>query len=239
LPDDFGGGVEADPDEVAAALPRALAILALRPHGVEFDTMHICDNRHGGLCERGEVSFPTEPEKVKSRGAVFTPRGLAEMVTIPALEPLVYKPGPLDTTDRSEWRLIPPEQILDKTIGDPAVGCGVFPLAALRYLTARVLEQTPPTWAVRHEQDIRISVIARCLYGVDIHPGSIAITRLVMALMVPLVDMDIQIYRHFRCGDSLLGITSLDQLRWMHMDPERGKQLHQVQPIPDEWLEAV
>jgi len=32
------------------------------------------------------------------------------------------------------------------------------------------------------------------------------------------------------CGDSLLGITSLDQLEWMHLDPKRGRALHENLP---------
>src|SRR5579859_5997372 len=31
-------------------------------------------------------------------------------------------------------------------------------------------------------------------------------------------------------GDSLLGITSLDQLEWMHLDPKRGRELHENRP---------
>lgn len=236
-------GVEADPDEAAAALPRALAILSLRQHGVEFDTMHVCDDKHQGECERGQVSFPVAPADgdISARGATFTPRALAETVTIPTLEPLVYEPGPLHVADRQQWKLRSADQIIDKKIGDTAVGCGVFPLAALRYLTDRIAEQVPQTWAFRHVQEIRATLITRCLYGVDIHPGSIAICRLVMALMVPLIDIDHVIYSKFRCGDSLLGITNLDQLRWMHLDPERGKEIHEgVPPIPDElWAKMM
>lgn len=234
-------GVEADPDEVFAALPRGLAILSLRKHGVEFDTMHLCDNRHDGKCEREQVSFSCAPDgdDVKARGATFTPRALAEQVTNGALEAVVYRPGPLDTASRDEWRQIPVGDILDKTVADIAMGSGVFPLAALRFLTERILDQLPPDWRVHREQDIRAAVIARCLYGVDIHPGSVAIARLVMALMVPLVDIDVHIYRHFRCGDSLLGITSLDQLRWMHLHPERGREIHKTQPIPEHLIEEV
>lgn len=234
-------GVEADPDDVMAVLPRALAILALRPHGVEFDSLHVCDNKHAGQCARGQVSFPVAPDDVgiKARGATFTPRALAERVVIGALEPLVYKPGPLDTAERAQWELIPPDQILEKKVADIAVGCGVFPLAALRFFTDQILEQTPSTWRVRHGQEVRAAVISRCLYGVDIHHGSVAIARLVMALMVPLLDIDALIYRQFRCGDSLLGITSLDQIRWMHIDPARGQEIHRTQPVPDEWLESA
>lgn len=231
-------GVEANPDDVVTALARGLAILALREHGVEFDRMHLCDHRHGGLCQRGQISFPTAPEATGKRGATFTPRALAEMVTVPALEPLVYRPGPLDTSDTTQWRLIPPIEILALRIGDIAVGTGVFPLAALRYLVSKIAEQAPPAWVDHHLIDMRASVI-HCLYGVDIHPGSIAIARIVMALMVPTIDMDIPIWRRMRVGDSLLGVTSLEQIRWMHLDPKRGRDIHGTPPIPDEWLEAL
>jgi hypothetical protein len=229
------GVVEPDPDEVRTALSRGLAILALRPHGVEFDTAHFCDGKHDG-CERGSISFPHEPsDDHRARGAVFTPRHLAEEVTVGALEPLVYRPGPLDTANQDEWQPVPVKEVLTKTVADIAAGCGVFLVAAVRYLTEKVMDRVPEALKDK-EQWFRAVVIARCVYGVDIHPGSVAIARLVLALLVPLFDIDVQIYRHVLCGDSLLGITSLDQLRWMHLDPEKGREVHQVQPLSDELL---
>lgn len=230
-----GGGVETNPDNVATALTRGLAILALRNHGVYFDAAHFCDNRHGGRCQRGEITFPHEPDTqgIKDRGAMFTPRHLAEMVTGHALDGVVYSPGPVQTSNRDEWKLLPGVDILDKTVCDIAMGTGAFPVAAVRYLTARIMEQVPGILKLQ-EQRFRLAVIARCVYGADIHPGSVAIARLVMALMVPFVDVDAVIWCHLVCGDSLLGITSLDQLKWMHMDPEKGNRIHfGIPPLGD------
>lgn len=222
-------GVELHPDDVVRAAARGLAILALRPCGVEFGDLHFCDHGHPGGCERGSLSFDPTPDtgKALARGAVFTPRKLAEQVTDNALEPLVYSPGPLETGVRDEWKLRSTDEILSKRVADIAVGTGTFPLAACRYLTARLMEHAPPNVVIFGlEQDVRALVISQCLYGVDIDPASLALCRVALALMAPFHDIDVDIYRHFVCGDSLLGITSLDQLRWMHMDPEKGKALY-------------
>ena len=50
-----------------------------------------------------------------------------------------------------------------------------------------------------------------------------------MAKERPFTFLDHQV----RCGDSLLGITSLDQVRWVHIDPERGKKLWAERPLFD------
>jgi hypothetical protein len=55
--------------------------------------------------------------------------------------------------------------------------------------------------------------------------------------MIPHVDLDVAIARHVRCGDALLGVTSLDQVRWMHMDPDKGRQIHGLlQPVSDDLI---
>jgi hypothetical protein len=76
--------------------------------------------------------------------------------------------------------------------------------------------------------EARRQVIEHCLYGVDINPMAVEMAK----LSLWLVSMDPQ--RPFTflddrlvAGDSLLGITSLDQLEYLHMDPKRGRELHE------------
>lgn len=226
-------GMELHPDDMVRAVARGLAILALRPCGVEFGDLHFCDHRHPGDCERGQLSFDPTPDtrKALDRGAVFTPRKLAEQVAEPALEAIAYSPGPVQTANRDEWRLLSTDELLSKRVADIAVGTGTFPLAGCRYLTARLMEYVPSNMVIFGlEQDVRALVISCCLYGVEIDPASLALCRVALALMVPFHDIDVEIYHHFVCGDSLLGITNLDQLRWMHTDPERGKEIHGMFP---------
>jgi hypothetical protein len=42
-----------------------------------------------------------------------------------------------------------------------------------------------------------------------------------------------------KCGDSLLGITDLDQLTWLHLDPSQGRIIHRQAVIPTELAVAA
>src|SRR5207248_11665035 len=72
------------------------------------------------------------------------------------------------------------------------------------------------------------------LYGVDRNPMALEMAKLslwltTMAKERPFTFLDHQV----RCGDSLLGITNLDQVRWVHVDAERGKSLWDKRPLFD------
>ena len=60
----------------------------------------------------------------------------------------------------------------------------------------------------------------RCVHGVDIDPTSVELSRLSLALLAPTSPVDLT--RQIVCGDSMLGITSLDQLAAGHFDPGLG-----------------
>ncbi|MGH9115495.1 MAG: DNA methyltransferase, partial [Acidimicrobiales bacterium] len=172
-------------------------------------------------------------------GTHYTPRSLAEDVVVNTLEPLVYRPGPLDTADRSTWRLRPSPDILALRVADIAMGSGAFLVAACRYLAEKLLE----AWAAEGRADAVKAAISRatssdaegepvllearrqvtdhCLYGVDINPLAVEMAK----LSLWLVTMDRQrpfgfLDDRFRCGDSLLGLASVAQLDAAHMEPE-------------------
>ena len=225
-----GVGVEPHPDEVTGAVARGLAILAIRPLGVEFAGLHLCDHPDNFGCEPGALAIDPAPQPgdIKARGAHWTPRELAEEVTDNTLEAVVYDPGPLVTADQSKWKLLTPKQILSKSVADISVGAGSFPIAATRYLTARILEQVPAEAGAERkwEHAVREAVITSCLYGADIDLASLELCCVALALMVPLVDVDVEIHRRFRHGDALLGIADIDQLRFWDLDAQRGRAVH-------------
>jgi hypothetical protein len=191
----------------------------------------------------GEL-FVTESPLRKNTGTHYTPRQLAEQVVIGALEPLVYSPGPLQTSDNSKWQLKKPDEILALNVVDIAMGSGAFLVSAAHYLADRLVE----SWI--HEGDeaallsqisrvtsevdddpvvirARRQVIERCLYGVDINPAAVEITKvslwlISMAPKQPFTFLDDRL----KAGDSLLGINSEDQLWHMHLDPARGQTIH-------------
>jgi hypothetical protein len=73
----------------------------------------------------------------------------------------------------------------------------------------------------------RRDIIERCLYGVDINPMAVEMAKLSLWLVSmdphrPFTFLDDRLIT----GDSLLGITSLDQLEVMHLDAAKGRALH-------------
>jgi len=191
--------------------------------------------------------YVTQTSLRRDSGTAYTTRELADEVVRYALEPLVYSPGPAEGAKPEEWKLKSSTDILRLKVCDPAVGSGAILVAACRYLADRlveawqaeaaggslpaILEGIPPgEWTLI----ARRAVTDHCLYGVDRNPMALEMAKLslwltTMAKERPFTFLDHQV----RVGDSLLGITSLDQIRWFHIDPERGKALWAERPLFD------
>jgi hypothetical protein len=187
--------------------------------------------------------YVTASPRRRLSGTHYTPRDLAEKVVVGALEPLVYSPGPLETADRSTWKLRPSREILSLKVADIAMGSGAFLVAACRYLADKVVEawteegnpraQRPisdePEPGLDSEADpvvieARRLVIEHCLYGGDINEMAVEMAKLSLWLVSlsrerPFSFLDDRLVP----GDSLLGLTSLDQLRYLHLDPKRAR----------------
>ncbi|MFE5401570.1 Eco57I restriction-modification methylase domain-containing protein [Streptomyces sp. NPDC056580] len=186
--------------------------------------------------------YVTESSLRKNTGTHYTPRFLAEEVVLHALEPLVYEPGPLQTADTAEWRLKSADQILDLKVADIAMGSAAFLVAACRYLGDRLIEAwenegradamvyragraVEAVTAADAEQDpvvveARRQIIEHCLYGVDINPMAVEMAKLSLWLVSmdperPFTFLDDRLV----CGDSLLGVHSMEQIQGVHMKP--------------------
>lgn len=164
----------------------------------------------------------------RNSGTHYTPRGLAEEVVEYALEPLVYEPGPLDTEDHEDWRLVSSARILALRVADVACGSGAFLVAAARYLAARLVEARTREARERGEAagagpsiiEARREVICTCLYGADINPMAVEMCKLSLWLISldrgkPFSFVDDRVF----CGDALLGVTDVQQLKGVHIAP--------------------
>lgn len=174
----------------------------------------------------------------RNAGAHYTPRSLAEEVVEYALQPLVYEPGPLQTNDSNGWKRKSSAEILDLKVADIAAGSGAFLVAAARYLSERLVE----AWVAEGLLDgdgtsdpegLKLlalrEVIARCLYGADINPMAVEMCKLSLWLVSmdkskPFSFVDDKVF----CGNSLLGLTSLDQLRDLHIYPSSATKQQQL-----------
>ncbi|MEV5018701.1 Eco57I restriction-modification methylase domain-containing protein [Streptomyces sp. NPDC053780] len=192
--------------------------------------------------------FVTESSLRKNTGTHYTPRRLAEEVVLHALEPLVYEHGPLQTADRDAWVPKTAKQILELKVADIAMGSAAFLVAACRYLADRLIEAweregreeavkyragraVDAVTAADAESDpvgieARRQVIEHCLYGVDINPMAVEMAKLSLWLVSmdptrPFTFLDDRLV----AGDSLLGVTSLEQLKAVHLDVAKGDLL--------------
>lgn len=184
----------------------------------------------------GDV-YITETSSKRDSGTAYTPRGLADEVAKHALDPLIYEPGPHNEADEAKWKLRPPGELLDLRVCDPAVGSAAILVAAARYLAEALLqarieygelpENALATAAADEDAlDIRIEarrdIVSNCIYGVDRDPMAAEMAKLSLWLITMAKDRPFTFLDHaIKCGDSLLGITSLDQLRNLHLDPSR------------------
>ena len=205
--------------------------------------------------------YVTESALRASSGTHYTPKFLAQEVAEGALEPLVYLPGPLQTANRSSWKLRTADEILDLKVADIAMGSGAFLVAACRYLAGKLIESWSAEGDPKARQHLadaetdsgldldatadplvieaRRQVIEHCLYGVDINPMAVEMAKLSLWLVSmdprrPFTFLDDRLIT----GDSLLGIASAEQLEWMHLDPREGRKLHETAVLFD-WTSGV
>lgn len=188
----------------------------------------------------------------RSTGTHYTPPSLTEPIVQHTLESLVYV-GPAEGTPREQWKLKSPKDILDLKVCDMAMGSGAFLVQVCRYLAERLVEAweneekqhpgeiliTPegnfskasaserllPADANERMAIARRVVADRCLYGVDINPMAVEMAKLSLWLITVDAKRPFTFLDHaFKCGDSLLGITSQEHLENFSLHPGGGKQ---------------
>jgi hypothetical protein len=121
------------------------------------------------------------------------------------------------------------EEVLEFKVCDPAMGSGHFLVDAANQMAGLVvalIEEVP------HVEGMRVSVTSRpndwrrritrhCIYGVDLNPLAVNLAKLSLWLNCFAIEHKLTFLdHHVRCGNSLIGIRSLDQLASI---PERKK----------------
>jgi hypothetical protein len=152
----------------------------------------------------------------KDTGTFYTPQPLAELVVRRALAPLLADACADD--------------ILTLRVIDPAMGSGAFLVAACRCLShayerALVNEGRCAETDVDADMraNIRRTVAARCLAGVDANPVAVQLARLSLWLTTLARDKPLSFLDHrLRAGDSLIGAVPEDL--WRVPMPGRGRR---------------
>lgn len=181
----------------------------------------------------------------RETGTHYTPKPLTEAIVTATLEPLVYV-GPSEGKPRGEWKLKSPSELLDLKVCDPAMGSGAFLVQVCRWLSERLVEawqqaeghgkavtsdgEVLDTLGAREplrndpaEKSLvaRRLIAERCLYGVDMNPLAVELAKLSIWLVTLAKERPFGFLDHnLRCGDSLLGVTTLDQIADLEMKSE-------------------
>jgi hypothetical protein len=211
--------------------------------------------------------FVTAGTDRRSSGTHYTPRSLTEPIVQYTLEPLVYV-GPAEGKPKSEWKLKSAADLLDLKICDMACGSGAFLVQAARYMSERLMEAwdaakeqypdvpgiTPegkPSTGKPNESLIpadpaeqttyAMRIIAqRCLYGVDINPLAAEMAKLSLWLLTLAKDKPFEFLDHaIRCGDSLVGLHDLEQLRHFSLKPDADDAVLFKGPLDNAVDEAI
>lgn len=210
----FGG------DVVAAKRAHQFAKL-IRPNSAGVPTVfqpssvYVADSSHRG-----------------ATGAHYTPRVLTEEMVKYTLDPLIYIQAENQPAGTS-LSIRTPDEILSLRICDPACGSGAFLVQACRYLAEALVESryvNGELTSAPGQDDFtaaRREIVERCLHGVDLNPMACEMAKLSLWLVTLAKDQPFSFLDHaIRCGDSLLGITDLEQLINFHINPETGRTLH-------------
>lgn len=211
--------------------------------------------------------FVTAGTDRRSSGTHYTPRSLTEPIVQYTLEPLVYI-GPAEGLPKSEWKLKSAKEILALKICDMACGSGAFLVQATRYMAERLMEAweiakqanpstpnitpeglpstggvneslIPDDPAERKLYAMRL-IAQRCIYGVDKNPLAVEMAKLSLWLLTMAKDKPFEFLDHnIRCGDSLVGLHSIDQLKHFSLKPDPNDKVLFKGPLEDAVEEAI
>jgi hypothetical protein len=146
--------------------------------------------------------------------------------------PAVQKQG---TDESPKYRTGIGQRLIPQELSE---GTGQRPI--LRVLPDGSLSTAQPGEAILPaDPDERLAVARRivadrCLYGVDKNPMAVEMAKLSLWLITLQKNRPFTFLNHaLRCGDSLLGVTSREQIEFLHLNPD--KEAVQLRTVSEIW----
>ena len=173
----------------------------------------------------------------KGSGTYYTPKGLIDILLKTALKPVIeYKIKELKS---KEEKL---NALLDLKICDPACGGGSFLLASIDYL-GKIYAQIESGEEIPDENILRESrreVLQHCIYGVDLNPMAIELTKISLWLKAAVKDKPLTFLdSHLKVGDSLIGFTKKIKIKKIPDNAFNAVKGNKETAIPDDIKENV
>ncbi len=195
--------------------------------------------------------YVTDGDDRRSTGTHYTPRALTEPIVRHTLEPLVYE-GVTEGRPEDQWKLKSAADLLKLKVCDLAMGSGAFLVQTCRSLAERLVESweeteranpgkvviapdgslsdaRPNECPIPKDADERLTVARRivadrCLYGVDVNPMAVEMAKLSLWLVTLQKNRPFTFLDHaLRCGDSLLGVTDVEQIKYFNLKAVDGE----------------
>ncbi|MCI0390957.1 MAG: restriction endonuclease, partial [Acidobacteria bacterium] len=195
--------------------------------------------------------YVTDGDDRRSTGTHYTPPTLTKPIVQHTLEPLVYK-GVAEGLPKDQWKLKPAAELLNLKVCDLAMGSGAFLVQACRYLAELLVESwgeverdnpgkvviapdgslsdaRPDECPIPKDADERLVVARRivadrCLYGIDVNPMAVEMAKLSLWLVTLQKNRPFTFLDHaLRCGDSLLGVTDIEQIEYFNLKAVDGE----------------
>jgi len=192
------------------------------------------------VVEAGDIYLTTDSGERKATGAYYTPEYVVEYIVENTLGPLVddIRKDLAGQTAHGEGGFAGEfaDRIFELKVLDPAMGSGHFLTSAVDYLAREIIDAQEKQAAqegietVDERRDInwaRRQVAQRCIYGVDLNPLAVELSKVslwlrTLAAEQPLAFLD----HHLKTGNSLVGSdieTVLD-----NGDPDNGTEEGQL-----------
>ncbi len=170
--------------------------------------------------EEGEPYLGTYKGERKATGSYYTPHHVVEYIVRDAIGPIVERKWQEAQTAGEPYR----DATLSLRVLDPAMGSGHFLVAAIRFLSEKLLEaidtdlerdliseretaQYTAEWAKR-------AVLSHCIYGVDLNELAVELAKVSLWLETISQDRPLSFLDHrLKRGNSLVG-TWLEDLAY-------------------------
>ncbi len=161
--------------------------------------------------------------KRKTTGSYYTPDFMVDQLIRTALMPVIE-----DKLKDTSYKTAE-DALLSMTVIDPACGSGHFLIAAASAIATRLAAVRDDAGKPEGFRSAFRDVISRCIYGVDINPMAVELTK--MSLWIegyepgkPLSFLD----AHIKCGNSIVGVFDTSVLT------EKGIPQDAFKPFDDD-----